>query len=235
MTRVGVVLPVANQADHIERVVEAYLRALDEIVAVEFVLAVNNSRDDSLASCRRLAEAHPERVSVVATPAGWGNAVIGGLRTTSASVIGFANSARTHDVDLLRGVRCALEHRDALVKGRRTTRAYSPLRRFGSRMYNAECRAFFGIESADINGNPKIWHRTLLPPELLSEPGSFLDAEVLIHARQRGLPVLEFPIVRMDRHGGESMTTLRLASTLYARPVAVKLSRGRELAASHSG
>jgi glycosyltransferase involved in cell wall biosynthesis len=236
MKRLSIVLPVANQEDHIERVVEGYIDALRDCeCAVDFVLAVNNSRDDSIGACRRLAAAHPGSVRVVSSPPGWGHAVRCGLRAAHGSVVGFANSARTHNDDLSRAVNCALSNPHALIKGKRVARAYSPVRRFGSRVYNAECRTFFGLEPGDINGNPKLWSRDLLPPELLSEGGSFLDAEVLIRARDRGIPVIEIPVLRMDRHGGRSMTTLRLAGGLFSRPIAVRLGWDRTAPAAPSG
>jgi hypothetical protein len=187
------------------------------------VLAVNNSCDESLAACRRLAHAHPEAVSVVHSRRGWGQAVRAGLAVARGPLIGFANSARTHSADLARAVACATNNPDALVKGRRCERSYSLVRRLGSRLYNAECRALFGIACDDVNGNPKLWRRELLAPELLRETGGFLDAEVIIRAHERGMRLVELPITRMDRHGGSSMTTARLAASLYGRPIAVRL------------
>lgn len=226
MTRVSIALPVANQEDHIERVVTAYLDATTGLDCdVEFILAVNNSTDDSLGASRRLAAAHPRRIAVVTTAPGWGSAVRGGLEIAGGQVVGFANSARTHAEDLVRAIRHAVAEPGLLVKGRRVNRAYPLARRVGSKLFNLECRLLFGLRVADVNGNPKVWHRDRLSPAVLREPGSFLDAEVLICARQRGLPVVEFPITRMDRHGGRSMTDLRLASTLYTRPLSARLGR----------
>lgn len=226
MTSVSLVLPVANQADHIERVVEAHLRALLPLdCSVEMVLVVNNSQDDSLAACERLRLAHPAEVGIVTSPPGWGNAVLTGLAATRGEVVGFCNSARTHTSDIVRAVEHALANPQALVKGRRVNRAYSLPRRAGSKIFNMECLALYGLRSPDINGNPKLWRRELLPPELLAEPGSFLDAEILIHARKRNIPLVEFDITDMRRHGGTSMTTLGLALTLYARPISRKLGR----------
>ncbi len=226
MTIVSVALPVANQADHIERVVEDYLDALGgRGRTVDLVLAVNNSVDQSLAACRRSAAAHPGLVTVVTTDAGWGHAVMGGLKAARGSIIGFANSARTHPNDLARAVDLAVANPHALIKGERRSRGYSLMRRLGSRLYNLECQLLFGLDEPDVNGNPKLWGRDALPLHLLTEPGGFLDAEILIHARRLGIPVIGFPIDRTERHGGRSMTTLGLARRLYSRPIAVRFGR----------
>lgn len=219
------VLPVANQADHIERVVAAYIAAVDqvELFSVDFVLAVNNSADDSLNASTRLAARFPERVSVVTTDPGWGNAVRGGMAHARGEMVGFANSARTDPDDIARAIRYAGVDRAALVKSRRENRAYGLTRRVGSKLFNLECRMLFQLRIADVNGNPKVWHRDRLDPSTLHEPGSFLDAEVLIRAVQLGMPIVEFPITRMQRHGGVSMTNISLAMTLYTRPLGVRL------------
>jgi hypothetical protein len=226
VTLVSLALPVANQADHIERVVDGHLAAVAELPCqVEFILAVNNSTDDSLGACRSLAERHPSEVTVVTTPPGWGNAVRGGLAIARGDVIGFTNSARTQTQDVVRAIDHALIDTNSLVKGWRAFRTYPLSRLVGSRLFNIECRLLFGLHSLDVNGNPKLWSRRVLPPDLLTEPGSFLDAEILILARRRRVPVLEFPVTCTDRHGGTSMTGLRLAMALYTRPVTARLGR----------
>ena len=59
------VLPVHNQASHIERVVQDYITTLDRLKLVfELILVVNGCRDQSLEVCRSLA-ARDRRVKVV--------------------------------------------------------------------------------------------------------------------------------------------------------------------------
>ena len=73
---ISVVLPVYNQADHVELVVREYEEVLERLpVPYELVLVVNGSTDASLEVCRGL-ESQLGAVRVVDTEIrGWGRAV----------------------------------------------------------------------------------------------------------------------------------------------------------------
>src|SRR5438552_4161886 len=92
---ISIVLPVHNQADHIERLVRDYVSELQKVPApYELLLVENASRDESLAVCRRLETELPCVRVVSSEKGGWGRAVRLGLTSVEGDVICYTNSAR---------------------------------------------------------------------------------------------------------------------------------------------
>ena len=84
----SIVLPVHNQADHIQRVVGDYLSALSALgVRHEILLVVNGPcRDDSLQVCQSLAAQNPAVRVLSSRAGGWGLAVRLGLAEAKGAV-----------------------------------------------------------------------------------------------------------------------------------------------------
>ena len=94
---VSIVLPVHNQAPYIGGIIRGYVEALDGLGRpYELVLAVNASRDDSLAVSESLARSLPQVRVVHDSEPGWGRAVKAGLRAARGEVLCYTNSARTN-------------------------------------------------------------------------------------------------------------------------------------------
>jgi hypothetical protein len=101
------------------------------------------------------------------------------------------------------------------VKATRRARD-SILRRFGSVVYNLECRALLDLASWDINGTPKIFPRSFSALLELSSDDDMIDAEFLAICAREGYPVMEVPLLLTKRQGGRSTTNLRSAIAMYA-------------------
>lgn len=211
---VSIVLPVHNQADHIEAVVVGFEAALAHVACrYELILVTNACRDDSPAICARLAR-RSERVRAVNSPeAGWGRAVKLGLREAGGTWVGYTNAARTTPDQLAMLVLQAIVSPGSVVKATRVGR--SGLRRVGSDLYNAECRFLFDLHCADVNGTPKVFPRRFDKLLALTRDDDLIDLELVRICRQEGYPILEVPIFWAKRHGGGSTTRLPSALRLY--------------------
>jgi glycosyltransferase involved in cell wall biosynthesis len=212
---ISVVLPVYNQADHIVDIVEKYEAAMTRVVNPhEFVLVVNNSRDESLTMCQGLAEKY-ESVKVVHSEAGgWGLAVNLGLKHCTGDIICYANSARTSPEDLVLILLYAVANPGSVVKANRYVRENFK-RRVGSLLYNIEVRALFDLPYWDVNGTPKAFPREFDKLLALECNNDLIDAEFNAVCREERYPLLEVPIMRAERHSGVSTTTIRSAFKLY--------------------
>jgi hypothetical protein len=208
------VLPVHNQADHIEGIVTGFEAALAHLECRhELILVSNACQDKSPAICDNLACSF-DQVQAINTPLpGWGRAVKLGLQQAKGSVIGYTNSARTSPDQLATLVLCSLIHRDRVVKATRVGRA--GLRRVGSSLYNWESRVLFQLACSDVNGTPKFFPRDFKTLFNLSRDDDLIDLEFLRVCRDQGYPVLEVPILAGARHGGESTTRIGSALRLY--------------------
>jgi glycosyltransferase involved in cell wall biosynthesis len=212
----SIVLPVYNQADHIERIVDDYERALEAAgLDHETLLVVNGSRDDSLGAAHRLETRYAAVRALDEARSGWGRAVRRGLREARGSAVCYTNSARTTARDLVLMLLYARAFPDTVVKANRKVRE-SALRRIGSLLYNVECRSLFDLSCWDVNGTPKIFPRAFDDLLALSRDDDLIDAEFVAICRQRDYPMIEVPIFSVRRHGMTSTTTYRSAFALYA-------------------
>lgn len=212
---ISIVLPVHNQADHLERVINDYQAALKAIpVSIELVLVLNACRDESPAAARGLAAAD-DRIRVVETPeGGWGLAVKLGLREAAGNLICYTNLARTAGADLASMLQQALGSEATVLKARRVQRERLS-RRLGSSLYNLECRLLFGLPWHDVNGTPKVFPRRYHKLLELRSDDDLIDAEFSAVCRREDYPLVEVPIYSSRRHGGKSTTSLRSAARMY--------------------
>lgn len=211
----SIVLPVYNQADHIDAIVTEYEAVLQSLpYAYEYILVVNGCRDTSLDVCQRLAQRY-ERIRVVHSVAGgWGLAVRLGVQAARGDLLCYTNSARTSPHDLLLLVLYAITNPGTVIKANRKIRE-NWHRRLGSLLYNLECRALFDLSYWDINGTPKVFPRAYSKLCTLTRNDDLIDAEFTIMCRREGYPMLEVPIFSTRRHGGSSTTNYRSAMKMY--------------------
>jgi glycosyltransferase involved in cell wall biosynthesis len=211
----SVVLPVHNQADHVGRVVEDYMEALERArLAYELVLVPNACRDDTAAVARALAARHPSVRVIESELGGWGRAVKLGLAAARGSLLCYTNSARTGPEDLTLLLLYAVAHPNIVVKANRKIREHWT-RRLGSLLYNLQCRTLFDLACWDVNGTPKVFPRSMTALLALSRDDDLIDAEFAAICRREGYPMLEVPIFSSRRHGGKSTTSYGTAGRLY--------------------
>jgi len=212
---ISIILPVCNQADHVERVVDQYFAALSGLrYKFELILVVNGSTDGSLNQCQRISSREPAQIRTIVSPPGWGSAVRAGLSEAKGEMVCFTNLARTPPEILATHISVAMANPDSLVKAERRVRR--PLaRKIGTLLYNFECRLLLRLPTRDVNGTPKIFGRKLLLFSQLGEDGDLLDVEFVLQCRDQGVSILELPVVAAERHGGKSTTSYRSAIRMY--------------------
>jgi len=218
---ISIILPVHNQADHIESLVKDFVSELGKVPApYELVLVENASRDTTLGVCRRL-ESELQCVRVISSEkGGWGRAVRLGLDKVEGDVICYANSARTTPQDLVICLLYAVAYGDIVVKANRKIRE-NWRRRMGSLLFNIECRSLFDLSNWDVNGTPKVFPRSFDGLLNLRRIDDLIDTEFCIVCRQRDYPMIEVPIFSTRRHGGKSTTGYASAVRLYWGAVAM--------------
>lgn len=212
----SIILPVYNQASHIQEVLEGYIDGLQQThLKFELLPVVNGPRRDlSLEICREMES----RFSCIRTlridEGGWGRAVRFGLSQARGDLLCYTNCARTTSRDLMLAVIYGSIHPDSVIKANRKIREKAS-RRLGSLIYNLECRALFDLPYWDINGTPKVFTRELPRLLELSRDDDLIDLEFNIICRREEYPVIEVPILSSRRHSGKSTTSLRSAFHMY--------------------
>src|SRR5207302_3852157 len=89
----SVILPVHDQADHIEGVVISFLAALRGLqTPFEVILVSNGCNDESPEICAQLADVNSEVRHLDLPQGGWGRAVSAGLRDARGDILCYTNS-----------------------------------------------------------------------------------------------------------------------------------------------
>jgi glycosyltransferase involved in cell wall biosynthesis len=224
---VSVVLPVHNQADHLQRIVQGYVEAFTSGgIRHELILVVNGCSDASPALAADLGRRHPSVRTITSEKSGWGHAVKLGIAAARGDLVAYTNSARTSADDLVRAVSLAVNNPGVVVKASRRIRE-SAVRRTGSVIYNFECRMLFDLACWDVNGTPKVFPRTCTRLLSLTREDDLIDLEFNVVARDERYPLIEMPIVATARHGGRSTTSVRGAVRLYWGAVRFWRTRAR--------
>ena len=226
---VSIVLPVHNQAAHIQGVLEDYVSCLQGFHLEYEILPVVNGpqRDDSLDVCRSIQARFPMVRTICIDQAGWGRAVRYGISQCRGDLICYTNSARTTGQDLMLALVYGSGHPEAVVKANRKIRSGFG-RRLGSLLYNLECRALFDLPYWDVNGTPKVFSRRLSKLLELTRDDDLIDLEFSVICRREGYPVIEMPIFSSKRHSGTSTTSLRSALRMYWGAIQLRGAPGQK-------
>lgn len=219
---VSIVLPVHNQADHLERLLHDYREALVRLpFPYEIVLVPNACKDATPAICQQIAGSDPKVRTVELQEGGWGRAVRAGLANAQGEVLCYTNSARTSPHMLFVALLYASSYPDVVVKAQRMIRD-NWRRQLGSLIYNMQCRMLFKLPIWDINGTPKVFPRKFVKLLQLARDDDLIDAEFVITCDREGYPIIEVPSLITVRHGGTSTTDYRSALHMYRGALALR-------------
>lgn len=212
----SVILPVYNQAAHIQDVLQGYATSLQQThLRFELLPVINGPRrDDSLEICRKMESEIPCIRPLCIDEGGWGRAVRYGISQARGDLLCYTNCARTTPRDLMLALIYGSIHTDSVIKANRKIRDKAS-RRLGSLIYNLECRALFDLPYWDINGTPKVFARGLSHLLDLTRDDDLIDLEFNIICRRKEYPVIEVPILSSRRHSGRSTTSLTSAIRMY--------------------
>jgi hypothetical protein len=189
--RCSIVIPAGTQLAGLEGRLAEYGERLSELTGpFEGKLVAG---DESRAQATAIATRHDWiSVSPVSGP-GWGLAVRTGLADSRGDLLCFLNWKRTSGQALGTILEYALSSPGLVFRANRRTRD-TVQQRFGSLLFNLECRALLGTSAWDVNGTPKVFgrrHERLLN---LRRDDDLIDAEFALVCEQEGYHVAEIPI-----------------------------------------
>jgi dolichol-phosphate mannosyltransferase len=230
------VLPTYNEAENVERFIEAVLPQLAKASRERRVLIVDdNSPDGTGELADGLAARHAE-VAVLHRPGkqGLGRAYLAGFAEAlagGAELVMEMDSDFSHDPrDIPRLVEAA--DRADLVLGSRYVpgggvRDWGPLRRAISRGGCLYAQAILNVPVRDLTGGFKCFRRDVLEAldlEAVQADGYGFQIEMTYRAIKAGFRVTEVPIVFRDREMGTSKMNWRIAAEAVWKVPALKAS-----------
>jgi dolichol-phosphate mannosyltransferase len=213
------ILPTYNEADNLERMVQAVLPRLAEGGGEPHVLIVDDASPDGTgAIADRLASEHPE-VSVLhrANKDGLGRAYLAGFRAAldgGAELILQMDCDFSHDPADVPRLIAASGSADVALGSRYVAGGgvenWALRRRIQSRGGCAYARLILGIPVRDLTGGFKCWRRRALEAldfDGVDAHGYGFQIEMTYRAIKAGLTVIEVPIVFRERREGQSKMT----------------------------
>lgn len=218
MIFLSLTLPVHNEEEIIEKVVEEVIQALNKCkVTYEILLIENGSKDKSLDKLAILSKKHKNVKHYISTQ-GYGSAILKGLKESKGQYVGYMPSDGQVDLSILQKLISNTPKYD-LVKVKRITRENFS-RTFISLFFDLIIYILFNSKLLDINGDPRIFLRKELKVLNLQSKDSFIDTEFTIKLSKLNWSVLEIPIRNIDRYGGKSTrhfgTFIEFFKNIYA-------------------
>jgi len=222
MSGTWLVLPTYNEAENIERLVEAALPQLAQTGEHHILIVDDNSPDGTGQIADRLAGEHDE-VEVLHRTAkeGLGRAYVAGFTRAleaGAERVMEMDSDFSHDPADLRALLAASADADLVLGSRYVegggVRNWGLLRRLVSRGGSLYARVVLGLPVRDLTGGFKCFRRQVLEAldlESVHADGYGFQIELTYRAVRAGFRVKEVPIVFSERELGQSKMTARIA------------------------
>lgn len=217
MTPLSIIVPCYNEAKNIPLILEKFVEVVKQQPAVEVVLVNNGSTDNSTQIFQEFL-AKPEysfaQVVTVEKNIGYGHGIMSGLQTAQGEVLAWTHAdMQTDPMDVVLAYQkfSKLDQPDKVImKGKRTKRTFGE---WGF-TFGMSCIAsvVLGKMLYDINAQPKLFHRSLLP-KLTNPPTDFsLDLYLLYMAKKSGYRIETMPVIFTKRLHGTSHWSFSFAS-----------------------
>ncbi len=219
MNRALVCIPTYNEADNIEPITEAVLRAEPR---VDILVVDDNSPDGTGRIADALAAKEPRiRVLHREKKEGLGRAYLAAFRWALAEGYTYIiemDADFSHDPRYLPGMLDAAEEDTDLVLGSRYVTGGGTVnwglgRRLISRGGSLYARTILGVDVQDLTGGFKCFRRRVLESidlDAVRSTGYAFQIELTYRTLKKGFIVREFPIVFEDRRVGQSKMSRRI-------------------------
>ncbi|HEY7266323.1 MAG TPA: polyprenol monophosphomannose synthase [Solirubrobacterales bacterium] len=229
-----VILPTYNEAENLERIVDAVLEVLPDTGRV--LVVDDNSPDGTGEIADRLAGSN-DSISVLHRheKEGLGPAYLAGFRVAldgGAGRIVEMDADFSHDPAYLPKLIGAAEHFDLVIGSRYVPGGgvtdWGPMRRFISRGGSTYARIALGLPVRDLTGGFKCFRREVLEAidlDTIEARGYAFQVETTYRALKAGFRVVEIPIVFRDRADGTSKMSRSIVGEAIWRVPAMRFRR----------
>ena len=220
MSTISIILPVFKQSKQVDEINDIYTRIARNCADVLEVIIVANNNDLETFKAFQKIENDLFKV-VLVEEGGWGEGLKFGVEMATGNWVLYTNSARTHYDELKRFLDSSNLNLSSIFKAKRQTRGF--VRKLLSKLFELEFRLFSGYQQIDVNGTPKLLTKELFSELKLSDPGVFIDSELVFKAHQKGIEFIDVPFFNYERLEGKSTTNTKMAiAFLLQLPAKIK-------------
>lgn len=205
----SIVLPCYNESCNIPIIVNRIAKFWPEI-KFELILVNNGSTDDTGRVLSEMVKGYKFlRVITIEKNIGYGHGIMSGLKAASADFVAYSHAdIQTPPEDTIKAFKIVKENNlskeaeSVLIKGKRINRRKDE--QFFTNAYTKIAHLILGYKIYDVNGQPKLFHRSLID-KLTHPPLDFsFDLYVMYKAIQNGYRIKTFPVDFGLRLHGES-------------------------------
>lgn len=223
--RFSIVTTCYNEEANVESMISNLLARFRENFAddtFELVVVLNGCRDRTPELAGALAGRNAElKLVPLAVNNGYGAGIRAGLAAARGELIGYIDGdEQVAAEDVVKVFRASRTSSADIVKVVRVKREDGLKRLVITTAYNFLFKTMFGQVCADINGKPKILKYSALQKLNLESNDWFIDAEMMLAARNLDFTIEEIPVVFKQRQGGESnvrlSTIIEFISNMFA-------------------
>ena len=208
MTKYSIVLPCFNEAENLPALVDRF-RAFTENWAFELIVVDNGSTDDTSTVLERLANKDKKQFikpHEIEENQGYGYGIRSGLNVAKGEILAFTHAdAQTPPEDVFRAFELyrsgKLNPEKTIIKGRRLGREKGLLTTRGLGIFAS---FFVGLKIEDLNGQPKVFHKSLLKAMKRKVNNFAFDPYVLYCAKNQNLGIYNLDVNFLPRSGGKS-------------------------------
>lgn len=200
----SVFFPAYYDEDNIGIVVTDAIRVLKHLGLEDYeVTIIEDGSPDSTAVVADELARRFEKVRVIHHPhnLGYGATLADGFRSARHEWIFYTDGDNQFDVRELPRLVEQTIHADVVV-GYRLRKQYSLFRQFTSWCYNVLIHLLFGLNVKDVNCAFKLMPRKLIDRITINSRHGFIDAEILLQARQLGYRIAEVGVTHRPRITG---------------------------------
>lgn len=222
---ISLVIPVYNEEENIEKSVSDALPVLTSLAQdYEIIFVESGSTDNSAAILDRLA-AENDRIRVIHQGAkkGLGNALREGFGNARYEYIFYMDGDTPFRMsEFTRGF--PLLQQADIVCGYRINREDTPIRYIYSKVFNFLIRTLFQVKVRDVQIGFKMMRKSIFERVKLKSDCMFIDAELLIKAKNEGYRITEFGVEYLGRASGKSSVTFREVLRMARELVSTKIT-----------
>tara|TARA_Y100001968_G_scaffold271567_1_gene263282 strand:- start:326 stop:1054 length:729 start_codon:yes stop_codon:yes gene_type:complete len=204
----SVVLPCLNEARNLPELVDRF-RTFEDKWDFELIIVDNGSTDDTASVLESIAgdkRNHFIKPHKIIKNRGYGHGIRSGLDVASGNILAFTHADKqTPPEDVFRAFELyrsgQIDPGKTIVKGRRPGRGKELLT---TRGLSALTRLITGLQVEDINGQPKVFHRSLLGKMRHQVDNFAFDPYVLYIASKQGFSIQSMEVKFESRQHGIS-------------------------------
>jgi glycosyltransferase involved in cell wall biosynthesis len=205
---ISLFFPAWNEEDYVERAVGRAMEVLPQLTDDFEIIIVNDASTDRTLEISESLAAKNQHIKVFSHKVNLklGGAIRTGLASSTKDIVIYSDIDLPFDLNELGRALHLMSYLEAdMLCAFRFDRTSEGAKRIAySFIYNFLIRNLFNIQIKDVNFSFKVIHRRVLESIELKSEGSFIDAELVVKAIQRGFRVFQMGVDYFPRTRGTS-------------------------------